>query len=907
MHFRRQLGPIFLALLLLTNTLFSLRAWAASPLSAVGAQVEQSKNAKGAFITLREAVKKGDVAFSIHGDGVTTNSVQLTIDNKTGNPLRLVVPANESFRPNSGNVQTMMVIKDTIVSVGANAHIQVAVDTICASLKTMKPPPADGVSFVIGDYPDRQTWSKLSRILAAAADLDQSGSFNDIPLAIERRKRTIAQYAVWMALGRQSGGPQDQLTKESIGSDFLKELSEQAKNNPQIHHDLEEHHQLGAGGDVVLNKKQKEGLDARVEAIFNATDLTCTRSEEVNLSGICGLPEDSNWGNLNQVGLRAFGKGDYVEAQELLEAAVTEAEKFPGKDARLANSLNNLGRCLFEEGLTADSEPKLKRALALYNDLNGKESVESADVLENLATLFVLKTDLASAEQTFKQTLAIRQKKLGGDNLEVADTLNELGGVFISEKKFDEAESVLRNALAIRYKAKGGDSPEVAAVNTNLASLYCQTGKYGQAEKLYMRALSVDKKALGSDNPFLATILDGLSQAYKAEHKDADAQTCITTAAAMRKKILGDNAPLIASLPANYEAQSRLLSFVSGNERMEASVKEIRGTTDPKLLKAVEVEQKAKGNRVITDKWAVVVGISKYQDSSINLKYAAKDAKDFYDYLVNEAHFQPDHIRLLLDEKATRVNIMAALGDKFLNCTAGPDDLVVFYFSGHGSPSSADSAGDNYLVVHDTDKTSLLATAIPIQEFTDTIKRHVHSDRMVLAMDACHSGAAEPGAKSIFRVNNFSVDQLAQGSGQYVLCSSQPSQVSWESKQYQNGVFTHCLLEGLRKDGEKTKLGDACAYMQENVQREVLRDRGELQTPVVGTHWEGAGVMLAVKPANPGPGLIDDRFTVKTPAVKAVTNLAAKGIAVPAVNAKKAIVKKPAPATAAAKASVKKQ
>jgi tetratricopeptide (TPR) repeat protein len=902
MHFRREFSPVFLALLLLANTFFSLSAWAAGPLSAVGAQIGQSNNSKGAFVTLREAVKKGEVAFSIHGDGVTTSSVQLTINNKTGNPLRLVIPVNESFRSNSGNVQTMMVTKDTIVSVGANAQIQVAVDTICASLKTMKPPPADGVSFVIGDYPDKGTWSKLSKIMAAAADLDKNAGFDSIALDKKRRQHTIAQYAVWMALGRQSGGPDDQLTKESIQSDFLKELSEQVKNNPRIRQDLEEHHQLGAGGDIVLDKKQKAGLGARVEAIFNATDLTCRRSEEANLPGICGLPDDSNWSNLNQVGLRAFGKGDYVEAQELLEAAETEAEKFPGKDARLANSLNNLGRCLLEEGLTADAEPKLKRALVLFTAINGDDSVEGADVLENLATLFSVKNDLATAEQNFKRALAIRQKKLGADHIEVADTLNELGGVFISEKKFDEAESVLKNSLAIRYKAKGGDSPEVAAVNTNLANLYCQTGKYAQAEKLSMRALSIDQKALGADNPFLATILDVLSQAYKAQRKDSEAQTCIATAAAMRKKVLGDNTSRIASLPANYEAQTRLLSFVNDKDRMEASVKEIQGSTDPKLLKAVEVDQKAKANRAVQDKWALVVGISKYQDSSINLKYAAKDAKDFYDYLVNEAHFQPDHIRLLLDEKATRVNILSSLGDKFLPHAAGPNDLVVFYFSGHGSPSAADSAGANYLIAHDTDKNSLFATGIKVQEFTDMIKQRVHSDRMILAMDACHSGAAEPGAKGIFRVSNFSVDEIAQGSGQYVVCSSQPSQVSWESKKYPNGVFTHCLLEGLRKDGDKTKLGDACTYMQDKVQREVLNDRGEMQTPVVCAHWEGEGVMLAVKPANPGPGLADDEFTVKAPVVKPIANVASKGIVVPA----KSAVKKSVPAAGAAKPPVKK-
>ena len=905
MHLSRKLGRIFLALLLLSNTLWGLQAWAASPLSAVSAQAGKS-GGKGSFITLREAVKAGNVSFSLHGDGVTTSSVQLSIENKTGNPLRLVVPANEAFRSNSGNVQTMMVTRDTIVSVGANEQVQVSLDTVCASLKSIKPPPADGVSFQVGDYPDKTMWSKISRILAAAADLEKSGALDGVPMDKKRRRSTIAQYAIWMTLGKANGGPDDQLTKESIGADFLRELSEQVKNNPRVKQDLEEHHQLTASGDVVLDKKQKAGLDSRIEAIFNATDLTCRRSDESSLSGICGLPEDSNWGNLNQVGLRAFGKGDYIEAHELLESAVSEAEKFPGKDARLATSLNNLGHCMLEEGLTDDAEPKLKKAFGIFAAVRGEEAVETADVLENLATLYNVKNDYAKAEENFKKTLAIRQSKLGADHLEVADTLNALGGVFLLEKKYDEAESVLKNALAIRYKAKGGESAEVAAVNTNLANLYCQTGKYQQAEKLYTRALSIDKKVLGDDNPFLATILDGLAQAYKAEHKDADAQTCLTTASAMRKKVLGDNVGVIASLPASYEAQTRLLSFASNTDRMEASVKEIKGSADPKVLKAVQMDRNKIANGVVKDKWAVVVGISKYADADINLKYSSKDARDFYDYLVKEAHFAPDHVRLLLDEKATRKNIMDAIGGNFLPRLAAPEDLVVIYFSGHGSPSGADGGGGaNYMVAHDTDRNSIYATGIKLQDFTEQIKNQVHSQRVILAMDACHSGAAETGAKGLVRLTNFSADDLVQGSGQYVVCSSQPTQVSWESKQYQNGVFTHCLLEGLRKNGDKTKLGEACSYMQDKVQHEVLHDRGELQTPVVGSHWEGAEVLLSVKPAAPGPGIASDEFAVKsTTDVKPVVSsaaAAAKGTPV----AGKAVVKKPV-AGASIKAPVKK-
>ncbi len=54
-------------------------------------------------------------------------------------------------------------------------------------------------------------------------------------------------------------------------------------------------------------------------------------------------------------------------------------------------------------------------------------------------------------------------------------------------------------------------------------------------------------------------------------------------------------------------------------------------------------------NRPIADKWALIVGIGNFADSKIpKLKYATKDARDFYNYLVKDAHFNPDYVRVLL-------------------------------------------------------------------------------------------------------------------------------------------------------------------------------------------------------------------------------------------------------------------
>ena len=817
--------------------------------------------------TLRAAVQSQKVDFSVTGDGVTTSTMKLQVTNKTGQTLRLLIPQNEVFRANSANVQTMMVTKDTMLTVAPGAQIQVSLAALCASTKNMHPPPPGGVSFEIGNYPDKGTWDKLSRILAAAKDLDKTGAFNNVPLAAENRMHAIMQYAVWRLLGTTTGDPNDLLNKEAIASDWTKELNEKVKHDPKLYADLKDKGQLNAEGGVILDKKQKERLDNRVDLILEATDLTIRRSSDADLPGVASLPADSTWGNLDQVGVRAFQKGDYLEAQELLEGAVKEAEKFGETDARLATSLTNLSLCLIEEGLSKDAEPDLKRALKIREATSGKESIEYASVTGALGTIYILLDKPVDAEQYLQTTLNIRQAKLGADHTEVAEVLVDLGKLYCSQGKVDDAERLLKQALAIRYKAMGGDSAAVADINTDLGDVYKKQGKLPQAEKMYMKALAIDNKALGQDNAYNATILASLADVYKSMGKDKDAQTCTTTADAIKQKVLGGNTKLLALLPSNHETMIRVQTFATANESMEASMKEITATADPKLLAAAVAEKKARGSRTVKDKWALVIGISNYKDSSINLKCSAKDARDFADYLIKDAHFAPDHVRILTDEKATKQNILEAFGEKWLPRVAAPDDLVVFYFSGHGSPSQADKEGVNYLVAYDTDKNSLYATGIKIQDFTDQIKSRIHTDRMLLVMDACHSGAAEEkGAKGLFRVNNFSVDQIVQGSGQFVICSSQPSQVSWESKadvrKYNNGVFTHYLIEGLRK---KQKLGEACEYMKDQVQREVLQDRGVLQDPVVGSHWEGEDLLVGIPPANPGPGLPEDQPMVAQP------------------------------------------
>ena len=252
------------------------------------------------------------------------------------------------------------------------------------------------------------------------------------------------------------------------------------------------------------------------------------------------------------------------------------------------------------------------------------------------------------------------------------------------------------------------------------------------------------------------------------------------------------------------------------------------------------------------DKWAVVIGVSRFSDGSIpQLKYSAKDAQDFYDYLTdpNHGHFAKDHVKLLLNEDASKVNIMDVIGDSFLPHGAAPGDLVVIYLSTHGSPAGADIRGVNYVIASDSRVNKLFATGIEMRQLLRTVKERVHTNRVVLVLDTCYSGAGTEGShKGIFR-RNVDTEALASSSGSVVISSSSADQQSWEADEVKNSYFTKYLLESLRDPSVGNDLERAFNSMKDRVQSAVLRDKGAVQTPVMGGAVNAKGLALGAMPA----------------------------------------------------------
>ena len=229
--------------------------------------------------------------------------------------------------------------------------------------------------------------------------------------------------------------------------------------------------------------------------------------------------------------------------------------------------------------------------------------------------------------------------------------------------------------------------------------------------------------------------------------------------------------------------------------------------------------------RVAGEKYAVVVGISKFKNSLAgipNLQFADKDAAAFQQFLESPAggSFPHENIKTLYNENATSQAIRSALLT-FLT-KPRPQDLVVIYFAGHGAADPNDNR-NLYLLAYDTDPDDMGGTAFPMVEFQEVFDRIVKAKHVVTFIDACHSYGVT-GERANTKQNNLVnqyLERFASASDRAVITASDVSELSQEGAEWGggHGVFTYYLLQGLEgKAGSGTvTAGQLFAYLTQQV------------------------------------------------------------------------------------------
>jgi uncharacterized caspase-like protein len=252
-------------------------------------------------------------------------------------------------------------------------------------------------------------------------------------------------------------------------------------------------------------------------------------------------------------------------------------------------------------------------------------------------------------------------------------------------------------------------------------------------------------------------------------------------------------------------------------------------------------------------KWAVVIGVSEYQDTRIpSLRHGYDDAKSFYNWLISPTggRFAPSRVKLLLGQDATGKSMKHALFVWLKK--ALEEDMVIIYFAGHGSSESPDSTDNLFLLPYDAQYDDIATTAFPMWDMETALKRFIKAKKVVIIADACHGGGVGQPFDVVRRTNRAIQvspissglqDLSAMGDGICVISASDSKQFSQEGKNWGggHGVFTYYLLRGLRGESDynrddRVTLGELIPYLSEHVRRAT----GNAQSPTVAGRFDPA-------------------------------------------------------------------
>lgn len=202
--------------------------------------------------------------------------------------------------------------------------------------------------------------------------------------------------------------------------------------------------------------------------------------------------------------------------------------------------------------------------------------------------------------------------------------------------------------------------------------------------------------------------------------------------------------------------------------------------------------------------YMLAVGINEYQNPAYNLKFAVPDADSMVSAIaLNSGNiFNSTKIKVLHNGDATKPELIKAFNEiqRFIE----PQDVFVFYFSGHGAVNMAGDldSSDFFLVMSDVnhlygDYQELQEKAFSSKELNEWSVK-IRAQKQIIILDACQSGAASQSFTGRGMTEERAIAQLARSAGIVVLAASSDNQFANEFASLGHGIFTYSLLEGLK-------------------------------------------------------------------------------------------------------------
>ncbi len=194
----------------------------------------------------------------------------------------------------------------------------------------------------------------------------------------------------------------------------------------------------------------------------------------------------------------------------------------------------------------------------------------------------------------------------------------------------------------------------------------------------------------------------------------------------------------------------------------------------------------------------VSIAVSKYRDTSLNLKYAVSDVIAIKNKIKikSKALFENIYTYDLHDANVS-IEKLDVLFDKISKNTA-LNDVFIMYIAGHGVTSIKD--GLYYFLPHnitDTSSDGLKKNAISINDIKNQLGK-IKANKSLILLDTCDSGSAIESLSSRGLEQRMALERLSYATGRNYIVASSKNQAALEG--YKNhGVFTYTVLDAFDK------------------------------------------------------------------------------------------------------------
>jgi serine/threonine protein kinase/tetratricopeptide (TPR) repeat protein len=240
---------------------------------------------------------------------------------------------------------------------------------------------------------------------------------------------------------------------------------------------------------------------------------------------------------LNDLGVLQRRLGNPAAAMPLLTEGLSMRRALAGGDDQdVAVTLSEYGRVLRDLGRFDDAERATRDALTMRLKIFGEEHRETATNKSDLGVLLMERGELAEAERLFRENLATTERLLGSEHPNAAASKNFVGNVLAAKGDWAGAEQLQREALVVRQRIFGPANPESAFAVQPLATTLEMQGRTHEAEALLSEAYRIVTSALGADHPRVVNMTVDLSRVRIARGRGADVEPMMRRALELRQR-----------------------------------------------------------------------------------------------------------------------------------------------------------------------------------------------------------------------------------------------------------------------------------------------------------------------------------------------------------------------------------